>query len=185
MDASRASLQKETALADDGLDQALLRRAFQVARCAAAAGDEPFGAVITLNRKIVAIAENVVVRTGDPTRHAEIEAIRTALRHVTKEDLAYATIYSSTEPCLMCAGAIYWSGLARLVFGCTQAAFRKTQAPDASWRIQDIWQRNSRRIQIVGPLLEREAMAVHDESCRCQDSEDDDTDSPPIKERVE
>ena len=69
----------------------------------------PFGAVIVKNGKIVARGCNQVTSTNDPTRHAEVDAIRKACKKLNSFDLKDCIIYSSCEPCPMCLGAIYWA----------------------------------------------------------------------------
>ncbi|MFA6550417.1 MAG: nucleoside deaminase [Candidatus Gracilibacteria bacterium] len=80
----------------------------------------PFGAVITKNGKIVAQAHNMVVKTNDPTAHAEITAIRAATKKLKRFDLSDCEIYSSCEPCPMCFAAIHWAKMRKLYFACTR-----------------------------------------------------------------
>jgi tRNA(adenine34) deaminase len=83
----------------------------------AARGDFPFGAVITRNGEILARGRNLGIEQKDPTAHAEMVAIRRFLAAHGPEKLKGATIYASGEPCPMCAGAIIWCGLGRVVYG--------------------------------------------------------------------
>lgn len=69
----------------------------------------PFGAVITLHGEVVSVAHNMVLKTNDPTNHAEIVAIRNASRKLEKFDLSECVIYTSCKPCPMCLAAIYWA----------------------------------------------------------------------------
>jgi guanine deaminase len=80
----------------------------------------PFGAVIARNGEIIARAHNMVLKTCDPTAHAEVVAIRRAARKLGKFDLSDCEIFSTCEPCPMCLAAIYWAGIRRLYFGCTR-----------------------------------------------------------------
>jgi tRNA(Arg) A34 adenosine deaminase TadA len=79
-------------------------------------GSGPFGAVIVRNGKIISQAVNNVVSSKDPTAHAEIEAIRKASKVLNTHDLGDCILYSSCEPCPMCLGAIYWSGIKKVFF---------------------------------------------------------------------
>lgn len=79
-------------------------------------GGGPFGAVVVRDKEIIGRSGNRVVVNNDPTAHAEIEAIRQAAAAVSTHDLSDCVIYSSCEPCPMCLGAIYWSGIKRVVF---------------------------------------------------------------------
>lgn len=77
----------------------------------------PVGAVIVMNRKIIARSYNQVEKLSDPTAHAEIIALTSAFNFLGSKYLPGATIYITVEPCLMCAGALYWSKISRIVYG--------------------------------------------------------------------
>ena len=77
----------------------------------------PFGAAIVRNGVVLAVAHNTVLRDKDPTAHAEINAIRLAAKKLGTYDLSGAEIYSTTEPCPMCFGAIHWARISRLYYG--------------------------------------------------------------------
>ena len=80
----------------------------------------PFGAVIVLSDEIVGAGHNTVLRTNDPTAHAEINAIRMATSKLQRFDLSDCVIYSSCEPCPMCFAAIHWAKIETLYYGCTK-----------------------------------------------------------------
>lgn len=80
----------------------------------------PFGAVIVRDGEIIAKAHNEVIKTNDPTSHAEIVAIRRASNILGKFDLGDCEIYSSCEPCPMCFSAIHWAKIKKLYYGCTR-----------------------------------------------------------------
>ena len=80
----------------------------------------PFGAVIVRDGVLIAKAHNEVLKTNDPTAHAEILAIRKACAHLNHYDLSGCEIYSTSEPCPMCFSAIHWSRLKKLYFGTTR-----------------------------------------------------------------
>ncbi|CAH2213755.1 nucleoside deaminase [Tepidibacter aestuarii] len=80
----------------------------------------PFGAVIVRNGEIIAKAHNEVIKTNDPTSHAEIVAIRRASNILGRFDLSDCEIYSSCEPCPMCFAAIHWAKITKLYYGCTR-----------------------------------------------------------------
>ena len=80
----------------------------------------PFGAVITKNGEVISQGHNEVLKTNDPTAHAEMVAIRRAAEALGKYDLSGCEIYSSCEPCPMCLAAIYWSRISTIYFGCTK-----------------------------------------------------------------
>ena len=99
-------------------DKLFLLRAINIAAAGIKNGGGPFGAVITMEGKIISEAINNVVLTNDPTAHAEILAIRKAASVLKSHDLNKCTLYTSCEPCHMCLGAIYWAGIKKVVYAC-------------------------------------------------------------------
>ncbi|MBN2355916.1 nucleoside deaminase [candidate division KSB1 bacterium] len=92
----------------------------------------PFGAVIVRANSVIARAHNEVLKTQDPTAHAEILAIRKAAKKLGRFDLSDCEIYSSCEPCPMCFAAILWAKIPRLYYGCTHADAAKIGFDDAT-----------------------------------------------------
>ena len=92
-------------------------RALAMRELAQASGDQPYGAVIVRGDRVIAEAPSRVVLDGDPTAHAEMEAIRRAARQLGTRDLAGCVMYSSSRPCPMCEAAAYWAGISRMYFG--------------------------------------------------------------------
>ncbi len=98
-----------------------LREAIGLGRAGMLRGDGgPFGAVVVVGGKVVGRGCNRVLRTNDPTAHAEIVAIREACAALGRFHLADAEIYASCEPCPMCLGAIAWARIPMLVYGATR-----------------------------------------------------------------
>jgi guanine deaminase len=97
-------------------DNKFLRKAIEIAASGISSGGGPFGAVISKEGIMIAGSNNRVVLNNDPTAHAEILAIREASRFLKTHDLEGCVLYSSCEPCPMCLGAIYWSGIKRVVY---------------------------------------------------------------------
>jgi guanine deaminase len=105
-------------------DKDFLERAIKIADEGIEKGAGPFGAVVVQNGKIISESTNKVVQSHDPTAHAEVLAIREAAHKAGTHDLHDCILYSSCEPCPMCLGAIYWSGIKKVYF----AADRKDAA---------------------------------------------------------
>jgi guanine deaminase len=97
-----------------------MQMAIQLSELNVKNGGGPFGAVIVKEGKVIASSSNSVTRDNDPTVHAEVNAIRKAAEELGTHDLKGCTIYSSCEPCPMCLGAIYWSGIERLYYANTK-----------------------------------------------------------------
>jgi tRNA(Arg) A34 adenosine deaminase TadA len=101
-----------------GNNKLFLSRAIELASESIREGGGPFGAIIVKEDKIISEAFNRVVLNNDPTAHAEILAIRQAASILGSHELNDCTLYSSCEPCPMCLGAIYWSGIKKVVYSC-------------------------------------------------------------------
>ena len=111
---------------DSGLalhDADLMRAALAEAEAAARAGEVPVGAVVAKDGEILAAARNRVLETGDPTAHAEILALRAAAGRIGNYRLTGCDLYTTVEPCLMCAGAIAHARIRRLVYGPPEPKF--------------------------------------------------------------
>ncbi len=98
-------------------DQHYMKLALQEARAAFDEDEIPIGAIIVMNDRVIARGRNMTEKLNDPTAHAEMIALTSAFSFLSAKYLPDATLYVTVEPCLMCAGAMYWSKLARVVWG--------------------------------------------------------------------
>lgn len=98
-------------------DDYFMQQALNEASKAAEAGEIPVGAVIVCNNQIIARAHNQTQTLDDVTAHAEIIAITSASNHMGAKYLKECTLYVTLEPCIMCAGALYWSQIDKVVYG--------------------------------------------------------------------
>ena len=98
-------------------DAHFMKLALREAERAYAEGEVPVGAVIVMNEKVIARGYNQVEKLNDCTAHAEIIALTSAFNFLGSKYLPEASIYITVEPCLMCAGALYWSKIARVIYG--------------------------------------------------------------------
>lgn len=94
-----------------------MQQALKEAQLAFDEGEVPVGAVVVMDHKIIARGHNQVEKLNDPTAHAEIIALTSAFNFIGAKYLPEATLYVTVEPCLMCAGALYWSKISRIVWG--------------------------------------------------------------------
>jgi tRNA(Arg) A34 adenosine deaminase TadA len=156
-----------SALTQSERDAHFLRRSFDVARRATMHGNHPFGAVlVTENGKVLLEAENGYMPFHDGTAHAERLLATRACTMIDANILRSATLYSSAEPCAMCAGAIYWAGIGRLVYGLSEHRLQKLtgnhpENPTLDLPCREVFASGQRSTEVVGPLLEDEAAAVH------------------------
>lgn len=98
-------------------DEYYMRQALKEAQKATDEGEVPIGAVIVMQEKIIARAYNQVEKLNDSTAHAEIIALTSAYNYLGAKYLPEASLYVTIEPCLMCAGALYWSKIGKIVYG--------------------------------------------------------------------
>jgi len=148
-------------------DQALLRRAFDVAKRSREGGDHPFGSVLAdADGKLLMEQGNGYSSEGrDRTAHAERLLASRAARAYDLKFLAGCTLYTSAEPCAMCAGAIYWAGIGRVVYGQTEKALKAQtgaheENPTLDLPCEIVFSAGQRPTEVVGPLLEDEAAAL-------------------------
>lgn len=148
-------------------DALYLRRAIELSRHGRTRGNRPFGAVIALpDGTVLAEAWCNTSETGDCTGHAETTAVRLASPKHSRDTLAAATIYSSGEPCVMCAGAIFWANLRRVVYGIDAVSLRHFRGEhgdqrDAELGCGDVFAASPHPVEVIGPALIDEAAEVH------------------------
>lgn len=148
-------------------DLRFLKHAIELSDTARADGRHPFAAlVVDADGEIVASRTNNSMPPGDPTQHAELTAVAEASRHRTPEQMVASTLYTSAEPCVMCTGAAYWTGIGRIVYGLSETRLLELtgddpENPTMSLDCRTVASSGQRHIEVIGPLLEDEAAAPH------------------------
>lgn len=148
-------------------DLEYLRNAIAVAAKAREHGNHPFGVVLVdAGGQQLLEAENTVNTGHDITGHAETNLVRKASAAFSAEVLAGCTLYTSTEPCAMCAGAIFWSGIGRVVYALSERGLLELASPQSGGDFlnlpcREVFARGGQAIEVLGPLLEEEARQVH------------------------
>jgi tRNA(Arg) A34 adenosine deaminase TadA len=156
-----------SALSPSERDAHFLRRSFEVARRAMTHGNHPFGAILVdADGNVLIETENGYMPARDRTAHAERLLASQACTTIDAAILRGATMYSSAEPCAMCAGAIYWAGIGRLVYALSEHRLRELtgnhpENPTLDLPCRKVFAGGQRPTEVVGPLLEDEAAAVH------------------------
>jgi guanine deaminase len=153
----RASQERRAAV-----EERFMRRAIELARRGSLdlrAGG-PFGAVVVMDGEVVGEGWNEVLRRRDPTCHAEMQAIRAAARRLRRFDLSGCEIYSSGEPCPMCAGAIHWARLDRVWYAASAADLARHGGFDDRAFHAEVAKAPSRRRLPHQRLLREEAIVV-------------------------
>jgi tRNA(Arg) A34 adenosine deaminase TadA len=148
-------------------DAGHLRSAFEVARRAREEGNLPFGCVIAddSDNEVIEQGNKALFPLRDPTAHAETVAAGLAARRYEPGELSSFTLYSSAEPCAMCAGAIYWSGIGRVVFGLSEGDLLAMTGshpdnPTMHLPCREVLARGQRDVEVLGPELVDEARRV-------------------------
>ncbi|WAC53912.1 nucleoside deaminase [Gordonia sp. SL306] len=148
-------------------DDALLRHAIDLAAAARARGDHPFGALLAdASGEVILTAQNSVGTDDDPTAHAETNLVRAAGRRFTSDERRSMTLYTSTEPCAMCAGAIYWASIPTVVFALSEADLRSMTGddpknPSLDLPCREVFARGAHPTAVRGPFDIPAAREVH------------------------
>lgn len=152
----------------DEIDRKFIIVAIEVAQKARENGNHPFGAVLVDGQgNLLLEAENTVVTDKDITGHAELNLMRKASKIYDLDFLQKCTLYTSTEPCPMCAGAIFWGNVRRVVFGLSEERLYELAGADAENVLyipcREIFGKGKKDIEVIGPILEDEARKVHED----------------------
>jgi tRNA(Arg) A34 adenosine deaminase TadA len=145
-------------------DESLLRRAFAIAEAARQGGDHPFGCLLADadGNILMEQGNGYSAEGGDRTAHAEKLLASRAAKTYSTAFLQACTLYTSAEPCAMCAGALYWAGVGRVVFGQTERDLKAAtgaheENPTLDLPCHTVFAAGQRPTEVVGPLLAEEA----------------------------
>ncbi len=138
-----------------------IHETINLAEAAVAHGNEPFGSLLVKNGDVLLRVENTVYTGNDMTNHAEMNLVREALKQYDPAFLTDCTLYTSTEPCAMCAGAIYWSGIGRVVYGCTEQRLGEIAGIGLDVPCRTIFASGARKVDVVGPVCDLDAEKIH------------------------
>ena len=130
-------------------DEYFMMQALKEARKAFEEDEVPVGAVVVVNEKIISRGHNMVERLNDPTAHAEMIALTSAFNTLGSKYLQDATLYVSVEPCLMCAGALYWSKIGRIVYGADDPKNGYKRVAGTNWAFHP-------RTELIRGLMQQE-----------------------------
>lgn len=151
-------------MTDDSVHHAHMREAFALARRSRAHGNRPFGALLVAgNGAILLRAENSQLTDGQLLAHAEMNLLHRAVTELSADVLAASTLYTSAEPCAMCAGALFWSGVGRLVYGLSGDRLHELSGFSPKMLVASahaVLSKAGRTVDVIGPMLESEAEAL-------------------------
>lgn len=123
-------------------------------------GDAPYGAVIVKDNEVVAVAHNTVRRDNDPSAHAEINAIRSLTAKLKNPSLEGYSIYTTGEPCPMCATACVWSGLSEIVYGASIQDLITVNQSQISISCEEVIDKSFRNIKVTKGVLNNECLEL-------------------------
>lgn len=138
-----------------------ISKTYELARMAQNNGNHPFGALMVIDNIIVLTAENTVNTEQDITKHAELNLVSLATQQLKRSTIEKSILYTSTEPCAMCAGAIFWAGINTVVFGCSAENLGEQTTGSFVVPCKDVFAYASRKTIVIGPILETEGIEIH------------------------
>lgn len=141
-------------------DEYFIRIAINLAIESREKGNEPFGALLVKDNEVVMVGSNEIKTQSDPTSHAELGLIRKYCvenRVFSLEDL---TLYTSCEPCVMCAGAMVWSNLGKLVYSVTHDQLAIIAGSNIMISSKEVFNKSPNQPVLVGPILGEEGLKV-------------------------
>lgn len=141
-------------------DQKFMQRAIELSELAVKHGNEPFGAVLVKDNKIVFENENQIHTASDPTFHAELGLIRRFCSEKKTEDLSDYTLYTSCEPCFMCSGAMVWSKLGQMVYAASNDDLEKTMGKHGCNCSKIVFDEMGRGPKVRHGILRQESIKV-------------------------
>ena len=143
-------------------DEKYVQEAIELAREAVADGNTPFGSLLVVGDEVVKRSTNTTVTDDDITAHPELKLARWAARALGPGDLADCTMYTSTEPCEMCAASIYYAGLGRVVYSVSGESLARVQGEtESGLSCVDVINGKGGTTDVDGPVLETDGLRVH------------------------
>lgn len=141
-------------------DEQFMKRALELASTAAKSGNEPFGAILVKDGKIVFETQNSIHKSSDPTAHAEMSLIREFCHTNQISDLSDYTLYTSCEPCCMCSGAMVWSKLGKLVYSASHSQLQEIAGFNIMISSEEVFEKSPFRPTTHGLILNNEGTKI-------------------------
>ncbi|MBD2337939.1 nucleoside deaminase [Calothrix sp. FACHB-156] len=123
-------------------------------------GDTPYGAVIVKDNQVVAVGHNTVRQDNDPSAHAEINVIRSLTAKIQNPSLAGYTIYTTGEPCPMCATACVWTGISEIIYGASIQDLISINQSQIDISCEEVIAKSFRNIKVIKGVLKPECLAL-------------------------
>ena len=139
-----------------------MRECIELSKQAIACGNPPFGSVLVHGNEVVFRATNTTVTDNNPLKHAELNVLNEAMERFDPDILPESTLYSSNEPCVMCAGAIYWSGIRKVVNGMSGKALVEIRGFGLDVYGHEILSSGTDKVIVIQGVLEKEIIDIHE-----------------------
>ncbi|MBW4667888.1 MAG: nucleoside deaminase [Cyanomargarita calcarea GSE-NOS-MK-12-04C] len=123
-------------------------------------GDAPYGAVIVKDNAAIAVAHNTVTRDSDPSAHAEINAIRSLTAKLKSPSLKGYSIYTTGEPCPMCAAACVWTGISEIIYGASIKDLTDSNQSQIDISCEQVIAKSFRNIKVTRGILRKECLEL-------------------------
>ena len=138
-----------------------IRRAIALADSSKGNGNHPFGAVLVHNNDVILSAENTVITENNPTHHAEMNLVNLAWKSLSADIIKASVLYTSCEPCPMCTGAIFWSGIRKVVYSLPATKLGEIANDKFCQSCCDLFDRADDKTDVIGPVLPDEGELAH------------------------
>ena len=135
----------------------LLLHSIELARQCADHGQLPFSALLVQEGRVVIEAGNTFIADNDVTRHSVMNLISRAHQRLSQHELEQCTLFTNSEPCAMCSGAIYWAGISKVVYGCSGKTLQQISGQSIDIGCHEIFKCCHPTIDVVGPVEEERA----------------------------
>lgn len=139
----------------------MMRLGIEQAELSRAEGNKGYGAVVALGEQILAVAHDTAVTDRDPSRHAEVNAIRQAVARLGEDNLSGCVLFATCEPCPMCSSLAVWANMTGLVFGASIAATAARGKARITIPVAEVVARSPALVEVHAGILEPECLALY------------------------
>lgn len=138
----------------------LMKRALEIAEDSKQKGNEPFGAILVKDGKIVKEGTNQIHTNTDPTNHAELGLIRDFCQESGITDLSEYTLYTSCEPCCMCSGAMVWANLGKMRYSVSHDELAEIAGSNIMIGSQEVFEKSPNKPEVIAGMLKAEGLEI-------------------------
>lgn len=141
--------------------QEFIRQSISLAEKSKEEGNHPFGALLVRNNEVILTAQNTVTTENNPTHHAEMNLVNSAWKSLSADVIKESVLYTSCEPCPMCTGGIFWSGIRTVVYSLPATTLGEIANDKFCQSCSDLFDRADDKTEVIGPILPEEGVIPH------------------------